>query len=267
MKMNFTIPYDEFRIWKQLIAPKIIGLNEVAEEIIEYALTEILNNAQDHSDGKNVTVLISQYESHVKVTIGDDGIGIFKHIMDHLHLDQELDAAIELIKGKFTTSPKYHSGEGLFFTSNAVEKLTICANRHCLELATSEVTFNTVEEISGTNITVYLKKIMNRSLNSVFEDYCHVDKNEIPVFDRTVFRLQLVQSEGRLISRSQAKRVMNGMERFSIVEVDFTGVDNIGQAFADEMFRVWQSFHQETIIKPTNTSDKIKKIISRVTLK
>ncbi len=263
--MNLTIPYDEFRVWKQLIAPKLIGLNEIAEEVIEYALTEILNNAQDHSGGKNVTVLVSQDKSHVKITIGDDGIGIFKHIMNHLNLDQELDAAIELIKGKFTTLPKYHSGEGLFFTSHAVDKLTICANRHCLELAASEVAFNTIEEISGTKVTVDLKKIMTRSLNSVFEDYCHVDEDEIPVFDRTVFRLQLAQSEGRLISRSQAKRVMKGMERFNLVEVDFTGVETIGQGFADEMFRVWQSFHQETMIKPTHASDRIKKLISRVT--
>jgi len=140
----------------------------------------------------------------------------------------------------------------------------VLANTHCLELTASEVSFNTIEEISGTTVTVELKKIMHRSLNSVFEDYCHVDENEIPVFDRTVFRLQLAQSEGRLISRSQAKRVMNGMERFNIVEVDFTGVNNIGQGFADEMFRVWQSFHQDTIIKTAHVSDKIKKIILRV---
>jgi hypothetical protein len=42
-------------------------------------------------------------------------------------------------------------------------------------------------------------------------------------------------------------------------------VDNIGQGFADEMFRVWQSFHQNTIIKTAHASDKIKKLISRVT--
>ncbi len=130
--MNLTIPYDEFRVWKQLIASQLIGLNEVAEEqqqqIIEYALTEILNNAQDHSGGENVTIFVSQDKDFVKVTIKDGGVGLFKHIMDHLHLEQALDAAIELIKGKFTTLPKYHSGEGLFFTSRAVNKLTLCAS-------------------------------------------------------------------------------------------------------------------------------------------
>jgi hypothetical protein len=171
--------------------------------------------------------------------------------MEHLDLDQALDAAIELTKGKFTTLPDYHSGEGLFFSSRAVDQLTICANGHCLEIATSEVTFNVVEEIYGTNVTVRLRKTMDRSFK--------------PVFDRTVFPLQLAQTEGRVISRSQAKRIMNGMERFAIVEVDFTGVENIGQGFADEMFRVWQFFHKDTVVKPTHAGEKVKKIISRVT--
>jgi len=249
--MIIPIPYDEFRIWKQLIAPKLTGLNDVAEEIIEYALTEILNNAQDHSEGKNASISIYQDKDYITVTIGDDGVGIFKHIMEHLDLDQALDAAIELTKGKFTTLPDYHSGEGLFFSSRAVDQLTICANGHCLEIATSELTFNVVEEISGTNVTVRLRKTM--------------DSRFKPVFDRTVFPLQLAQTEGRLISRSQAKRIMNGMERFAIVEVDFTGVENIGQGFADEMFRVWQTFHKETVVKYRSAGDKVTKIILRVT--
>jgi len=263
--MNITIPYDEFRVWKQLIAPKLTNLNETAEEIIEYAITEILNNAQDHSSGNQVSISIFQDENYLSITIGDDGIGIFKHLMEHLHLEQALDAAIELCKGKLTTQPEHHSGEGLFFTLHAVDRLTICANAHCLEMTDSQATFNVTEEIPGTKVTVQLKKTMNRSLETVFNTYCHVNEDEIPVFDQTVFRLQLAQTEGRLISRSQAKRVMNGMERFAIVEVDFTGVDNIGQGFADEMFRVWPSLHKETVIKTTYANEKVKKLISRVT--
>jgi anti-sigma regulatory factor (Ser/Thr protein kinase) len=264
--MNITIPYDEFRVWKQLIAPKLTNLNEMAEEIIEYAITEILNNAQDHSGGNNVSISIYQDKHELSVTISDNGVGIFKHLMEHLHLEQALDAAIELCKGKLTTQPERHSGEGLFFTLHAVDRLTICANAHCLELTDSQATFNKeAQEISGTKVTVQLRKTMNRSLETVFNAFCHVNEDEIPVFDQTVFRLQLAQTEGRLISRSQAKRVMNGMERFAIVEVDFTGVDNIGQGFADEMFRVWPSFHKETVIKATHANEKVNKLISRIT--
>ena len=52
--------------------------------------------------------------------------------------------------------------------------------------------------------------------------------------------LLLAQYEGeKLISRSQAKRVAHRFERFERVELDFAGVPDIGQAFADEMFRVF----------------------------
>ena len=61
-------------------------------------------------------------------------------------------------------------------------------------------------------------------------------------FDKTVVPLRLAQYEGeKLVSRSQAKRVANRFERFKRVELDFAGVSEIGQAFADELFRVFAS--------------------------
>ena len=59
-------------------------------------------------------------------------------------------------------------------------------------------------------------------------------------FDRTIVPLRMAQHEGeKLVSRSQAKRIAHRFERFKRVELDFTGVETIGQAFADEMFRVF----------------------------
>jgi hypothetical protein len=55
------------------------------------------------------------------------------------------------------------------------------------------------------------------------------------------------------------------MEWFSIIEVDFTGVDNIGSGFSDNIFLYMHIFHQNTIIKTVHTSNKIKKMNSRVT--
>jgi hypothetical protein len=43
----------------------------------------------------------------------------------------------------------------------------------------------------------------------------------------------------QLISRSQAKRLLARIELFKIVLFDFSGVETIGQAFADEIFRVF----------------------------
>jgi len=44
----------------------------------------------------------------------------------------------------------------------------------------------------------------------------------------------------KLVSRSQAKRLLARVELFKVVMLDFTNVPTIGQAFADEIFRVFR---------------------------
>ena len=76
-----------------------------------------------------------------------------------------------------------------------------------------------------------------RIMREVFDAF--TDPEEF-TFDKTVVPLHLAQYEGeKLVSRSQAKRVAHRFERFKRVELDFAGVSEIGQAFADELFRVF----------------------------
>jgi len=57
-------------------------------------------------------------------------------------------------------------------------------------------------------------------------------KTHIPVF-------LAAYGEDNLISRSQAKRLLVRFERFKEIILDFENVESIGQAFADEIFRVF----------------------------
>jgi hypothetical protein len=66
-----------------------------------------------------------------------------------------------------------------------------------------------------------------------------------------------------LVSRSQAKRLLNRFERFKVVILDFDGVQEIGQAFADEIFRVFPNSHPATEIRDLNASHQVQKMISR----
>lgn len=60
-------------------------------------------------------------------------------------------------------------------------------------------------------------------------------------FDKTSIPMRLALFGGnRLVSRSQAKRILSRIKEFKIGQLDFEGVDFIGQAFADEVFRVFQ---------------------------
>ncbi|MDP3142918.1 MAG: ATP-binding protein, partial [Candidatus Omnitrophota bacterium] len=93
-------------------------------DILNYAFTEMLNNAIEHSQSKFIEIFIKRERAAVRFDVIDKGIGIFSNIMKKKKLKNELEAIQDLIKGKQTTAPKQHSGEGIFFTSKVADILT-----------------------------------------------------------------------------------------------------------------------------------------------
>lgn len=53
------------------------------------------------------------------------------------------------------------------------------------------------------------------------------------------------------------------VNRFRTVIFDFDGVDSIGQAFADEIFRVFAGRHPEIELQAVKMSARVKQMISR----
>lgn len=83
-------------------------------------------------------------------------------------------------------------------------------------------------------------------------------------FAKTIVPVKLAQHEGeKLVSRSQAKRLTMRFERFQTVVLDFAGVEEIGQAFADEVFRVFRGAHPQTTLVPENMAPGVKSMVSR----
>jgi hypothetical protein len=74
--------------------------------------------------------------------------------------------------------------------------------------------------------------------------------------------VKLYQEE--FISRSEARRLLSGLDKFKEVILDFKGVLKIGQGFADEVFRVFKSRHPEISIRVKNMSPALKPIIQHV---
>ena len=66
-----------------------------------------------------------------------------------------------------------------------------------------------------------------------------------------------------LISRSQAKRVLARVELFRTVHFDFSRVSSIGQAFSDEIFRVFAHAHPTVELQFANANAAIRRMISR----
>jgi len=83
------------------------------------------------------------------------------------------------------------------------------------------------------------------------------------VFDKTRVGVAMFKAGSDYVSRSQARRLLAGLEEFSEIELDFARVENVGQAFADEVFRVWRTSHPEKVLRVTNASQDVQFMISR----
>jgi hypothetical protein len=66
-----------------------------------------------------------------------------------------------------------------------------------------------------------------------------------------------------LISRSEAKRILARVESFEEAIFDFSGVESIGQAFADEIFRVFATAHPAVKLTPIHANEEVNRMIRR----
>lgn len=86
-------------------------------------------------------------------------------------------------------------------------------------------------------------------------------------FNKTAVTIKLIQHLGEpFIARSQAKRLLSGIELFKTVIFDFEGVDEIGQAFADEIFRVFAIRHPEIELIVIHDNSDVRAMVSRAKL-
>lgn len=67
----------------------------------------------------------------------------------------------------------------------------------------------------------------------------------------------------QLISRSQARRLLARFEQFRELTLDFTGVDLIGPAFADEIFRVFTGQNPGYRVTWVNANASVERMIKK----
>ena len=254
----------EDRVWREDIAPRLGQLPDNVDEIWQYGFTEMFNNAIDHSGGTRVYVALEKTAMTAEIMIRDNGEGIFGKIQRALGLADERHAVLELAKGKLTTDPDHHTGEGIFFTSRMFDKFDILSGGVFFTHALSEDEDWIMEPDhfkSGTTVWMKLDNHTSRSMTRVFNRFAAPEEY---AFTKTVVPVRLAQyGDDRLVSRSQAKRLLNRVDRFRIVIFDFEGVDTIGQAFADEVFRVFANKHPDIELQATNMSASVKRMVSR----
>jgi anti-sigma regulatory factor (Ser/Thr protein kinase) len=234
------------------------------EDTCHYGFTEMLNNAIDHAGGQQVKVAVERTATDISIRIDDDGEGIFKHIARIIGLADPREAILELSKGKLTTDPDKHSGQGIFFTSRAFDHFSIFSGDLIFSHNDGESNdwlLHNDADTSGTKVMMRIALACERTLRSVFDAYTGSEDEDF-AFNKTVVPVKLVLYQGeRLVSRAQAKRILNRVEKFSTVWLDFDGVDAIGQGFADEVFRVFARRNPQVKLEPINMNDAVRRMV------
>jgi anti-sigma regulatory factor (Ser/Thr protein kinase) len=256
---------DEHRAWEGVAAEigRIRPLDPAAARSLAYAASEILNNAVDHSRGKTVEVAVRFERTGATVaTVRDDGIGVYRRISEDFGYTTPQDAIVQLEKGKLTSDPARHSGEGLFFSSKAVTRFRLESQ------GTAWIVDNQVRDSAiaasdvprGTRVELVVVPGHVPQLEDVFAAYTDPETLR---FTRTRATIKLAGLGTTLVSRSEAKRLVARLTDFRQAILDFSGVQVAGQGFCDEVFRVFARAHPDVTLEPVGMNDTVAFMVNR----
>lgn len=251
---------EEHKVWQSVREALSLDLSLPVNKIIPYVFLEMLNNAIDHSVGTSVEVRAEITDETWKFSIQDDGVGVFRKIRDYKLLNEDIEAIGELTKGKQTTDPTRHKGEGIFFSSKHADTFVLSSNGLTWQVDSllGDQAVGESDAILGTRVEFSGAVTTEKIAEDLFKTFS-VDGR----FVITNPRIKLFELGTEFLSRSEAKRLLAGLEKFEKIEFDFKGVEKVGQAFVDEVFRVWQSEHPQIVISWPNANAAVKFMIER----
>ncbi len=254
----------EDEVWRRYVAPHLAGLPRNVLQICEFGFTEIFNNVIEHSEAGKARILVQKDAVKVRLAVFDYGIGIFNKLARDLQLVDARFALMELLKGKLTTARDRHTGQGIYFTARAFDRFTLASGRLRFSHYREDDSFRVVVEgreyeARGTTVDMQIAVASSTSLSDIFDRFAVPD---VDGFGRTQVYVKLAGYEDEeLVSRSQARRLVARLDEFDEVELDFERVELIGQAFADELFRVFPANHPGVRLVSRNASPAVARMI------
>lgn len=254
----------EDKVWFDQLMPLLGDLPRNILDIAHHGVTEMVNNAVDHSEAAYVTVRMDLRGERLWFEVDDDGIGIFRKITRALDLPDERLALLELSKGKLTTDPRRHSGEGIFFTSRMFDGFRIASEGLVFDHGAEydEDLLIDDDAAGGTRVAMEIATSSTRTAKSVIDEYSSGPDDYS--FAKTIVPVRLAKvGDENLVSRSQAKRLLQRVDRFRCVILDFAEVAGVGQAFADEIFRVFANEHPEVELIAIHAVSEVQQMIRR----
>ena len=216
-----------------------------AAEIFRYTFTEILSNAIKHSDGTEVEVGFEPArDGALAFEVIDNGIGLFRSLRDRFGLESVEEAADKLARGSL-------SGTGILVAAQASRHFEVesAGSRWMVDNLTGQAAVASAPGRQGTRVRFEGELHPRRKLTELVAEHPRRAPHH---------RTRVVVTLGtRFISRAEAQRLLGRLERFHTVVLDFKDVQEIGEGFADEVFRVWPHGHPEVTLEPINMSPVI----------
>jgi len=256
---------EEDRVWQAVEreVAKIRPLPSEESRSLQYAATEVINNAIEHSRGRRVEVTASfEAEATTVVTVKDDGVGVFRRVCEDFGIDSPHQAVVQIEKGKLTSDPTRHSGEGLFFSSKAVSRFRLesQAVAWIVDNVIGDSAIGRSDVRRGTLVTLTVVRGHTPPLKDVFDTYTDPETLR---FSKTRTTVKLGAHGAALMSRSEARRIVERLASFTHAVLDFSGVDVVGQGFCDEVFRVFARDHPEVALDPVGMNDTVAFMVQR----
>lgn len=248
--------------WARDFAP-LLALRPNVARLAQHAFTELLNNAIDHSGGQGVTVSVRQTALHLQLLVSDDGCGVFDRIEQTWQIGDPQLAMLELGKGKLSTLPERHCGHGLFFVARAADIFDLHANQQAFQRRPGRSGWSAVRPLTRPGTSIFLAIAMDtaRTLDEVLRS--HAEQGY--AFEQTEVPLRLLTGPMvGLESRAQARRVTARLDQFRSARLDFSGVDDIGPAFADELFRVYARAHPQVQLQAESMGPRVAAMVAAV---
>ena len=258
---------DEDRIFQRDIEPLFFNCPKNVFGAWRYAFTEMMNNAIEHSEASKITVTVFKNTLKTTVIISDNGKGIFNNIREYVKQEKKQDLSLKecatlLFAGKFTTAKSMRSGEGIFFTSHLMDSFRIYSDNVVFSRDNFS-DFNNKTESSDQQKTTVIMELDNNSKKTtkeVFNRFSDIDEG----FIKTQIPISHIFSWAGPVSRSEARRLGELIVKFKEIELDFIGVEEVGQAFVHELFIVWQRNNPNVKLNVVNASDDVNFMIRRV---
>jgi len=240
------------------------GLPENIQSILFYAFSEMLNNAIEHSKSENIEIEVRKEKTNITFVVNDFGIGVFRNVMKQRALKSEIEAMQDLLKGKTTTQPHSHTGEGIFFTSKIADVFLLESFDYRLRVDNliKDVFFEKLKPSKkGTRVVFSISNSTTKHLSDVFNKFV-VNPGE-PGFNKTEILVRLFTQGTIYISRSQARRILFGLDKYESIVLDYDKVGTVGQAFADEIYRVFKNNFPNIKIESINMIEPVKFMVER----